>query len=142
VEPLRERVLGKPQIVGGLASADGTHGALTIKMDRSSTDPPEEIQLDPEKGNDLENLYPQATDAKIEEIYALVEDALQKGQPYVPVHSFPFKMTEENMALYADSKWYDFWVNLKEGYDYFEAEKIPAHIIVKDKKYIILEAND
>ena len=82
------------------------------------------------------------TDAKIEEIYALVEAALKKGQPYVPVHSFPFKMTEENMALYADSKWYDFWVNLKEGYDYFEVEKIPAHIMVKDKKYIILEAND
>lgn len=70
---VRERVLGKPQIVGGLASADGTHGALTIKMDRSSTDPPEEIQLDPEKGNDLENLYPQVTDAKIEEILARPE---------------------------------------------------------------------
>ena len=70
---VRERVLSKPQIVGGLASADGSHGALTIKMDRSSTDPPEDIQLDPEKGNELENLYPQATDSKIEQILARPE---------------------------------------------------------------------
>ncbi len=39
------------------------------------------------------------TDEKIEEIYALVEGALQKGQKYIQVHAYPFRMTEEMMAL-------------------------------------------
>ncbi len=79
------------------------------------------------------------TDAKIEEIYAVVEEALKKGQKAVPVHIFPFKMTEENMAFYEDNKWYDFWQNLKEGYDYFEVEKNPPSIRVKNKTYVISE---
>ncbi len=82
------------------------------------------------------------TNAKIEEIYALVESALQKGQKHVQVHAYPFRMTEEMMALYSESEWYDFWVNLKEGYDYFEAEKLPANVKVKNKLYTIHEANE
>jgi len=82
------------------------------------------------------------TDDKIEEIYALVEGALQKGQKYVQVHAYPFRMTEENMALFSDNEWYDFWVNLKEGYDYFEAEKLPPLVKVKNKQYTIHESND
>jgi hypothetical protein len=42
-------------------------------MDRSSTDPLEEIRVDPEEGDALENLYPQATDTAIEEILARPE---------------------------------------------------------------------
>jgi len=82
------------------------------------------------------------TDEKIEEIYALVESALKKGQKYVQVHAYPFRMTEEMMALYSESEWYDFWNNLKEGYDYFEAEKYPAKVKVKNKLYTIHEANE
>lgn len=82
------------------------------------------------------------TDEKIEEIYTLVESALQKGQTYVQVHAFPFRMTDLNMALYSESEWYDFWVNLKEGYDYFELEKLPPHVKVEDKQYTIYEANE
>jgi len=82
------------------------------------------------------------TDDKIEEIYALVEGALQKGQKYVQVHAYPFRMTEENMALNSESEWYDFWVNLKEGYDYFEAEKLPPLVKVENKQYTIHEGNE
>lgn len=82
------------------------------------------------------------TDEKIEEIYTLVEGALQKGQKVVHVHTYPFRMTEENMALYSDSEWYDFWVNLKEGYDYFEAEHLPPHIKVENGQYTIYETNE
>lgn len=81
------------------------------------------------------------TDKKIEEIYALVEGALLEGQKYIQVHAYPFRMTDENMALYSESEWYDFWVNLKEGYDYFEVEKIPPHIKVEEKKYTLYETN-
>ncbi len=82
------------------------------------------------------------TNAKIEEIYALVESALNEGQPFVQVHAFPFKMTAENMALHEDNQWYDFWTNIQEGYDYFVSEKLPPHISVKNKRYIIDEANE
>ena len=82
------------------------------------------------------------TDEKIEEIYTLVESALHKGQKYVQVHAFPFRMTDVNMALYGNSEWYDFWANLKEGYDYFELEKLPPHVRVKNKQYIIYETNE
>ena len=82
------------------------------------------------------------TDEKIEEIYTLVEGALQKGQKYVQVHAFPFRMTDANMALYGNSEWYDFWDNLKEGYDYFELEKLPPDVKVENKRYIIYEANE
>lgn len=81
------------------------------------------------------------TNEKIEEIYKLVDYALRKGQKYVPVHAYPFFMNSENMAEYQDSKWYDFWTELKEGYDYFEAEKLPPTIKVKNKHYTIHEAN-
>ena len=82
------------------------------------------------------------TDEKIEEIYALVESALQKGQKYIQVHAFPFRMTDVNMALYGDSEWYDFWANLKEGYEYFEAEKLPPLVKVENGLYTIYEANE
>lgn len=82
------------------------------------------------------------TDEKIEEIYDLVQSALQKGQKYVQVHAYPFRMTEERMAFYSESKWYDFWMNLKEGYDYFEVEHLPPYVEVEKKRYAIYEANE
>ena len=61
--------------VGGIVSEDARHGAIIIEMDRSSTDPLEEIRLDPEGGDGLDNLYPQVTDTAIEEILARPEYA-------------------------------------------------------------------
>ena len=65
------------------------------------------------------------TDKQIEEIYTLVERALAAGQRSVPVHVFPFKMTRERMFYEYKSPWFDFWMNLKEGYDYFEKNGVP-----------------
>ena len=79
------------------------------------------------------------TDEKIEEIYALVEGALKNGQKYVSVHAYPFRMTQENMNVYEGNRWYDFWINLKEGYDYFESERRPPKIKVENKRYEVYE---
>jgi len=79
------------------------------------------------------------TDEKIEEIYALVKTALHKGQKYINVHAYPFRMTAENMNFYEGNNWYDFWVNLKEGYDYFESEKRPPKIKIENKRYEVYE---
>ncbi len=81
------------------------------------------------------------TDAKIEEIYGLVSAALRNGQPYVPVHIFPFRMEDTTMDAYSESRWYDFWMELKEGYDYFEAEEVPPEVDVVDGKYVIGESH-
>lgn len=76
------------------------------------------------------------TDAKIEEIYELVEQALTQGQKYVRVHIFPFRMTEHMMQRYRENHWYVFWKNLKEGYDLFEKSKMPPNVKVRAKRYI------
>ncbi len=79
------------------------------------------------------------TDAKIEEIYGLVAAALRNGQEYIPVHIFPFRMEDETMDAYSESRWYDFWMELKEGYDYFEAEEVPPRVEVVNGHYVITE---
>jgi predicted RND superfamily exporter protein len=67
---IRDKVLAKPLYVGSLASAEGQHAAIIIEMEMSSIDPLEEIQLDPDAGEGLDNLYPQVSYDKILEILA------------------------------------------------------------------------
>ncbi|MBN1879106.1 murein L,D-transpeptidase [bacterium] len=76
------------------------------------------------------------TDEKIEEIYALADAAFRKGQPFFRLHSFPFRMTDDNMNAYRDSHHYPFWVNLKEGYDLFETRRQPPNVTAANGKYI------
>lgn len=80
------------------------------------------------------------TDQGIEEIYGFVEAALRAGQKEIPVHIFPFRMTEANITRETGSgggwlsfvgsgggyrQWVDFWKNLKQGYDKFEQSGEP-----------------
>jgi murein L,D-transpeptidase YafK len=78
------------------------------------------------------------TDKGIEEIYGFVAAALSAGQREVPVHIFPFHMTDAAiaretsggggggfMSFFATdggngAQWAGFWRNLKEGYDLFQ----------------------
>ena len=76
------------------------------------------------------------TDPKIEEIYTLCDAALKNGQPYFRVNLFPFRMTPERMAREKGSEWFDFWTNLKEGYDHFERGHVPPDAGVKDGRYV------
>lgn len=76
------------------------------------------------------------TDTKIEEIYTIANAALSNGQQYFRVHAFPFKMTSEKLDNHKQSQWYDFWNNLKEGYDYFEDNHTPPNVLVFDGNYI------
>jgi murein L,D-transpeptidase YafK len=41
------------------------------------------------------------------------------------------------LAAHKDDKWYDFWRNLKEGYDYFEISHLPPPIAVCEKRYLV-----
>lgn len=68
------------------------------------------------------------TDPQIEEIYTLANAAFEKGQKYFRVHAFPFKMSQANLEQHKNNKWYNFWLNLKQGYDYFENNKVPPNV--------------
>ena len=76
------------------------------------------------------------TDTYINEIYALGVAALHSGQPFFRVHSFPFQLEPETLAKYQSNQWYSFWLNLKEGYDYFKKHKRPPNVEVSEGKYI------
>jgi murein L,D-transpeptidase YafK len=65
------------------------------------------------------------TDEGIDEIYSLVEAGLLGGQGAVPVHAFPFHMSDEAIAAEASSPHFAFWSNLKEGWDRFERDGAP-----------------
>ncbi|MBW1989215.1 MAG: MMPL family transporter [Deltaproteobacteria bacterium] len=70
---IRDKVLEKEIYRGGLVSADGKYAALVVDMARASVDPLEKIQLDPDGGTGLSNLYPQVTFHAIEKILARPE---------------------------------------------------------------------
>jgi murein L,D-transpeptidase YafK len=78
------------------------------------------------------------TDAVIEPIYLVVEAALNNGQASVPVHIFPFRMTEDRMASAETEKapWLDFWKNLCEGFTRFEQTHVPPTPQAEGDRYV------
>lgn len=76
------------------------------------------------------------TNDGVEPIYTLVEAALNAGQPLVRVHIFPFRMTDEAMAASAGSPWESFWLNLQEGYRFFEEHGSPPNVEVNEGRYV------
>ena len=75
------------------------------------------------------------TNPVIDEIHQIIITAVESGQNDVPVHVFPFRMTDVNMEAHTGSPWANFWANLKEGYDAFEAWKRPPTISICDARY-------
>jgi murein L,D-transpeptidase YafK len=76
------------------------------------------------------------TDPAVDDIYGLVSAALQNGQRNVDVHAFPFRMTDTNLIRYGDSRWIDFWRDLKTGYDLFEKGRRIPSMKIADKRYV------
>ncbi|MDO7852832.1 L,D-transpeptidase family protein [Hymenobacter convexus] len=60
------------------------------------------------------------TDAGIEEVYLLAVAARAAGQAVIPVHLFPFAITEAELAKRRNSPHQAFWRGLLPGYAYFE----------------------
>lgn len=80
------------------------------------------------------------TDPVITEIYDIAYAALKAGQRHIPVHVLPFRLTDNNLARHADSEWFDFWSNLKTGYDSFERTRLPPQINVCQGHYVVRDA--
>lgn len=77
------------------------------------------------------------TNPVMEEIFTLSEAALATSQDTLPIHIFPFRMTEENLAAQSSNPWSEYWRNLKQGYDIFERTQQPPHVSVCGKRYLV-----
>lgn len=79
------------------------------------------------------------TDAVIEPIYKQVERSLKAGQPFVPVHIFPFRMSNARLTQAAntpqESQWLDFWRQLAPAYHQFEHTQRVPRVSVSNKRY-------
>lgn len=76
------------------------------------------------------------TDPAIEEIYLLVQAALGKGQPSVPVHLFPFRLTEERLQASASDPWEPFWRHeLLPAWQHFESKHTVPEVPLVDGRY-------
>ena len=73
----------------------------------------------------------------VQELFTTVRDSLRAGQDKIQIHIFPFRMTEENMIKHADNPNYEFWKELKPGYDKFEENRQDLQVTVVAGKYQI-----
>ncbi|MBP6602553.1 MAG: hypothetical protein KA250_12160 [Verrucomicrobiales bacterium] len=74
----------------------------------------------------------------IEEVYTLSDAAFREGQKVVPIHLFPFRMSDQRMETAWKSRpsELEFWMNLKEGYDFFENAGMPPAVAVEAGRYV------
>lgn len=65
------------------------------------------------------------TDAGIEEIYTLVNEAFKAGVPNIPVQIYPFRMSAGRMQQEKESEHYTFWQHLLPGWQHTESRQEP-----------------
>ena len=82
------------------------------------------------------------TDEYIKEVYLIAMYAKNAGQEEIPVHIFPFNYGKavytKLLANYPILELKQFWYDLKEGYDYFQKNKLLPNISVDEKgRYVV-----
>lgn len=82
------------------------------------------------------------TDPVNAELYDLVSAALQAGAGQVPLHVFPFRMTDAKLDAAPAGPWSAFWSDLKQAYDAFEHTRLPPHITVCAQRYHVRASTD
>ncbi len=78
----------------------------------------------------------------MEEVYTVAEAGLEGGQKLLRINVFPFRMTDKRMdqAWKGNPQCLDFWMNLKEGYDFFENVRLPPAVeVVSGRYYFVME---
>ncbi len=76
-------------------------------------------------------------DAAIEEIFTLVAAGLAHGQTSVPVHIFPFRMTEAALSAQRQNSWHDFWQGLQPAYTQFEQTRLVPRVTIGKRRYMV-----
>ncbi|UYZ59177.1 L,D-transpeptidase family protein [Hymenobacter latericus] len=78
------------------------------------------------------------TDALMEELYVLAVEARAAGQAELPVHIFPFELTDEALHTRRGSPHYAFWQSLAPAYRYFEAHRtVPQVAVTEQGSYVL-----
>ena len=77
------------------------------------------------------------TNEAISEIWKIINASFASGQARFQIHTFPFHMTKKMMASHEGHRWYDFWRNLKTGYDQFERDHVPPNISHCSGHYVV-----
>lgn len=77
------------------------------------------------------------TNPVIEEIWDLATAAMDHGQKRFALHVFPFRMTGENLARRQTDPWFEFWGDLKKGYDLFEQSHRAPRVSVCQGRYAL-----
>jgi murein L,D-transpeptidase YafK len=77
------------------------------------------------------------TDPSMDEVYSAVRDALAGGQRSVQLQIYPFRMTAWRMLAEKKNPNYEFWKELKAGWDKFEQTTRPLIVDVKGGRYVI-----
>jgi murein L,D-transpeptidase YafK len=75
------------------------------------------------------------TDSVVDELWRFVTAALDAGEGRVPVHVFPFRLTDGNLKSRKSSQWAGFWGDLKKGYDLFERTRLPPVVSLCNGRY-------
>lgn len=81
-------------------------------------------------------------DLAIREIYTLVQQALEHGQPAVPVHAFPFRLTESALEEQRTSPHYEHWRALAPAFAYFEQNRLLPRVEVAAAGYSVSPGRD
>ena len=76
------------------------------------------------------------TDDAITELFILAREAFTNGQRNFPISAYPFRLSEQQLAQSQTHPWHEFWRNLKEGYDLFEANRRPPIAAVQNGRYV------
>lgn len=80
------------------------------------------------------------TNTVMDEIFTLTRAAIQAGQKHVPIHVFPFHMTDKNLTRHKTSQWQTFWSDLRDGYDSFNRTRLSPQITVCEGRYQIRDS--
>ena len=86
------------------------------------------------------------TDDGIKEIFWLALQANRNGQARIPVQIFPFDFRRAAPADFIKThglatELLPFWLNLKEGFDFFERHRRPARVDVSEKGRFVFAAD-
>ncbi|MEJ2503449.1 MAG: hypothetical protein P8177_09095 [Gemmatimonadota bacterium] len=82
-------------------------------------------------------------DANIQEVYWLATQAMGAGQPVIPIHIFPSRMDDRTLrwlerTFEPEPRLRDFWLNLAEGYAFFEeTRRVPWITVSAEGRYSV-----
>ena len=76
-------------------------------------------------------------DEPMSNLFAAMRDAFKNKQKQIQVQIYPFHMTDAHMQTYKSHKHYDFWQQLKAGYDRFNQTRQELKVSVVNKRYVV-----